>query len=191
MCRFFLDGRCAKGEDCTYAHGVDKLRMRPDFTKTTICREWLQGQCGRSSLECKFAHGEHDLRAVGSTTPLGGSPHADRERLFAFPPTSPSTPAMFFFVCPPCTPNYPRTSAPFRPPPPCTPDGKKTPSSVGDGSTSDRGCSKDCCVTESDEAGGEEVETDSSCKNQRQGQRTVPRKPKNGDKDEKEPHMAS
>eukprot|EP00425_Heterocapsa_triquetra_P040274 CAMPEP_0195070466 /NCGR_PEP_ID=MMETSP0448-20130528/14519_1 /TAXON_ID=66468 /ORGANISM="Heterocapsa triquestra, Strain CCMP 448" /LENGTH=36 /DNA_ID= /DNA_START= /DNA_END= /DNA_ORIENTATION= len=36
MCGFFLKGCCARGEGCTYAHGADEMRMRPDLTKTVM-----------------------------------------------------------------------------------------------------------------------------------------------------------
>jgi len=191
MCGFFLNGCCAKDKGCTYAHSVDELRVRPDLTKTVMCRVWLHGQCGRSSRQCKFAHGEQELRVVGRATPVWDSPApgSNPEGFLASPPTSPTpsrTDSRGMFLCPPCTPNYPRPCASFRP------QRKRTPSSVSDVSTT-QGYSKEeeDSMTESDEAGGEEVEAVSSCKNRRQGQMTVPCKPKTGDKDEKEPHMAS
>ncbi|CBZ55276.1 unnamed protein product [Neospora caninum Liverpool] len=48
---------------CTFAHGIEELRERPQLSKTRICEKWRQGLCEHvNSEDCKFAHGKEDLR---------------------------------------------------------------------------------------------------------------------------------
>jgi len=62
LCRFFESGQCRHSEDCSFAHGQTDLSIRPDLTKTSLCRAWLSGNCVVPTDQCQFAHGEHDLR---------------------------------------------------------------------------------------------------------------------------------
>ena len=46
LCRFFVVGACTRGEACTFAHGQDKLRQQPDFSKTRLCADFMErGSC--------------------------------------------------------------------------------------------------------------------------------------------------
>lgn len=60
LCRFHAEGKCVKGEACSFAHGQDELRTKPDLTKTTLCVRWQKDFCGRN--DCPYAHGPDDLR---------------------------------------------------------------------------------------------------------------------------------
>lgn len=69
QCRFWLEGRCSRGNDCTFAHTDVELRDKPDLTKTKICAKWRNGQCRKSPSECSYAHGEEDMRPVAPPSP--------------------------------------------------------------------------------------------------------------------------
>jgi hypothetical protein len=62
FCSFLQQGRCLRGEDCTYAHSQAELESIPDFSKTTICSQWKHGKCLYSAEKCRFAHGKQDLQ---------------------------------------------------------------------------------------------------------------------------------
>eukprot|EP01056_Protomagalhaensia_sp_Gyna25_P000041 Protomagalhaensia_sp_Gyna_25__40@NODE_101_length_5263_cov_71_008806_g78_i0_p3_GENE_NODE_101_length_5263_cov_71_008806_g78_i0NODE_101_length_5263_cov_71_008806_g78_i0_p3_ORF_typecomplete_len213_score37_51zfCCCH_3/PF15663_5/1_2e09zf_CCCH_4/PF18345_1/7_2e09zf_CCCH_4/PF18345_1/3_6e03zf_CCCH_4/PF18345_1/1_5e03zfCCCH/PF00642_24/1_9e05zfCCCH/PF00642_24/0_045zfCCCH_4/PF18044_1/2_2e06zfCCCH_4/PF18044_1/5_6e02zfCCCH_4/PF18044_1/6_2e03zfCCCH_2/PF14608_6/0_00014zfCCCH_2/PF14608_6/49Torus/PF16131_5/0_0038Tor len=66
QCRFWLDGRCTRGEDCTFAHCGTELREKPNLLKTKICTKWRQGHCFKPQAECSYAHGIQDLRVPPS-----------------------------------------------------------------------------------------------------------------------------
>mmetsp|Transcript_88709 Transcript_88709/g.170042 ORF Transcript_88709/g.170042 Transcript_88709/m.170042 type:complete len:396 (+) Transcript_88709:50-1237(+) len=61
MCKFYRTG-CRNGNTCEFAHGQEELSIRPDLTKTSLCREWQKGVCKLPPSECQFAHGQQDLR---------------------------------------------------------------------------------------------------------------------------------
>ncbi|PFH34319.1 zinc finger (CCCH type) motif-containing protein [Besnoitia besnoiti] len=63
FCKYFFKGKCTRGNGCTFAHGVEELRERPQLSKTRICEKWRQGTCEHVNSEnCRFAHGKEDLR---------------------------------------------------------------------------------------------------------------------------------
>lgn len=65
MCRFFLKGRCSRGERCTFAHSRTQLQPQPDFYKTQFCMDFIKrGDC-RVGRECRFAHTDEELRPFG------------------------------------------------------------------------------------------------------------------------------
>jgi len=59
-CRFFP--KCAKGNACAFAHGVQELRSGPDFTKSKMCAGWRDGRCKLLPSQCRFAHGPNELQ---------------------------------------------------------------------------------------------------------------------------------
>lgn len=61
-CRFWMEGRCTRGDSCTYAHTDVELRSPPDLTKTKICSRWKRNACDKSPEQCAYAHGADDLR---------------------------------------------------------------------------------------------------------------------------------
>jgi len=62
LCSFFKEGKCNKGERCSFAHARDELHMKPDFSKTRLCVAFGQNKCNKAFNECNFAHGEQDLK---------------------------------------------------------------------------------------------------------------------------------
>lgn len=62
ICSFFQEGRCRRADKCGFAHGDAELELPPDLSKTSICLAWKEGSCPLSALNCRFAHGKHDLR---------------------------------------------------------------------------------------------------------------------------------
>lgn len=69
QCRFWLDGRCTRGDECTFAHCDGELREKPDLTKTKICAKWRAGQCDKADVLCSYAHGVEELRQVQAEGP--------------------------------------------------------------------------------------------------------------------------
>jgi len=63
-------GDCQRGDTCEYAHGRGQLlNQNTSNKKSQICKFYLQGDC--KSTNCKFAHGQSDLRKadlVGNTS---------------------------------------------------------------------------------------------------------------------------
>eukprot|EP01054_Gregarina_sp_Poly1_P003039 Gregarina_sp_Poly_1__3038@NODE_1852_length_3208_cov_513_823941_g1201_i0_p1_GENE_NODE_1852_length_3208_cov_513_823941_g1201_i0NODE_1852_length_3208_cov_513_823941_g1201_i0_p1_ORF_typecomplete_len342_score53_13zfCCCH/PF00642_24/4_6e06zfCCCH/PF00642_24/0_018zf_CCCH_4/PF18345_1/4_2e09zf_CCCH_4/PF18345_1/6_5e02zf_CCCH_4/PF18345_1/3_1e03zfCCCH_3/PF15663_5/1_1e08zfCCCH_4/PF18044_1/9_4e07zfCCCH_4/PF18044_1/6_9e03Torus/PF16131_5/0_011Torus/PF16131_5/0_5zfCCCH_2/PF14608_6/0_00032zfCCCH_2/PF14608_6/1_9e03_ len=70
QCRFWLDGRCTRGDECTFAHCGTELREKPNLLKTKICSKWKLGHCSKQQHECSYAHGLEDLRVLPAA---GGS----------------------------------------------------------------------------------------------------------------------
>lgn len=65
LCRAFVNGGC-KDRDCDFAHSEEELRSTDMFYKKTLCMWFEKGRC-RNGEQCRFAHGETELRArVGS-----------------------------------------------------------------------------------------------------------------------------
>ncbi|KAF1320297.1 hypothetical protein FI667_g12521, partial [Globisporangium splendens] len=85
LCPLYLEGICPKSRrDCPMAHGESDLRdglavltsntvlpsaaPRLQSYKTELCYYYLKGCCNYTKEECRFAHGESDLRTVESNT---------------------------------------------------------------------------------------------------------------------------
>ncbi|TDH73142.1 hypothetical protein CCR75_004742 [Bremia lactucae] len=88
LCQAFENGTCIKSRrDCLMAHGISDLREggsgsvgpanppnlqattpRLQSYKTELCYYFLKGNCNYSKDECRFAHGQSDLRTVESNT---------------------------------------------------------------------------------------------------------------------------
>eukprot|EP00927_Polykrikos_kofoidii_P041856 TRINITY_DN3571_c0_g1_i1.p1 TRINITY_DN3571_c0_g1~~TRINITY_DN3571_c0_g1_i1.p1 ORF type:complete len:443 (+),score=71.18 TRINITY_DN3571_c0_g1_i1:54-1331(+) len=62
MCKFNLRGACTKGKDCSFAHGKDELKERPDFYCTKICTAYFRTGTCEAEDKCKFAHSKDSLR---------------------------------------------------------------------------------------------------------------------------------
>lgn len=73
ICKFWEQGSCTRGADCTFAHGSADLaevnggRVHQESvaavgTKRTICKFWVEGACTKGAV-CSFAHGEEEIGA--------------------------------------------------------------------------------------------------------------------------------
>lgn len=60
MCMYNLQGTCAAGSRCMFAHSVKELQDGPDLYKTQICEAFLRGNC--TNQDCTFAHGDDELQ---------------------------------------------------------------------------------------------------------------------------------
>ena len=49
VCHFFVEGRCQKGDKCTFLHKIEK--------KLELCKYYMGGYCSKAD-KCPFMHGE-------------------------------------------------------------------------------------------------------------------------------------
>eukprot|EP00928_Gymnodinium_smaydae_P021092 TRINITY_DN18203_c0_g2_i1.p1 TRINITY_DN18203_c0_g2~~TRINITY_DN18203_c0_g2_i1.p1 ORF type:complete len:285 (-),score=39.61 TRINITY_DN18203_c0_g2_i1:226-1080(-) len=83
MCSFYNMGRCMRGENCSFAHGDQDLRQKPELRNTRLCSRFFStGNC-RDGAMCPFAHSKDELRQ-GNSRQMGGF----RASLAASPPRS-------------------------------------------------------------------------------------------------------
>ncbi|GMF26858.1 unnamed protein product [Phytophthora lilii] len=113
LCQAYENGTCTKSRrDCPMAHGVNDLRdggagsgasggnqpILPAATprlqsyKTELCYYFLKGNCNYTKEECRFAHGQSDLRTVESNTAQIAAAAAASGFGGDFGPTSPVPP---------------------------------------------------------------------------------------------------
>ena len=60
MCRYFFEGSCRKGGNCSHAHSEQELNEKPVLSRTRMCKSILRtGKC--ESADCSFAHDVSDL----------------------------------------------------------------------------------------------------------------------------------
>lgn len=65
MCKFYRNGKCIRGEECSFAHSAEQLQPRPNLFRTELCFPFAQtGSCWVGSA-CKFAHSTGELRPIG------------------------------------------------------------------------------------------------------------------------------
>ncbi|CAE7555923.1 CTH1 [Symbiodinium natans] len=65
LCAFFAEGKCTRGNRCTFAHGIAQLRPRPDLYKTRLCSSYTLLKRCPYGASCTHAHGEEELRPIG------------------------------------------------------------------------------------------------------------------------------
>lgn len=63
MCKYALINKCDRGENCTFAHDISELRIKPDMRKTKLCKSYILGKC--TDQNCIYAHSVSELREVG------------------------------------------------------------------------------------------------------------------------------
>ncbi|KAH0478190.1 MAG: uncharacterized protein KVP18_003732 [Porospora cf. gigantea A] len=63
LCIRYMHDEC-RTPNCTFAHGIDKLRVRPDLSKTRLCRAFQATRTCANGNACRYAHGEEELRAT-------------------------------------------------------------------------------------------------------------------------------
>lgn len=64
LCRHKLNGKCRAGQACPFAHGEQELQTRPNLSKTSLCKAWIDGNCPNEAAHCAFAHGAWELRTT-------------------------------------------------------------------------------------------------------------------------------
>eukprot|EP00928_Gymnodinium_smaydae_P076715 TRINITY_DN59788_c0_g1_i1.p1 TRINITY_DN59788_c0_g1~~TRINITY_DN59788_c0_g1_i1.p1 ORF type:complete len:356 (-),score=46.79 TRINITY_DN59788_c0_g1_i1:247-1314(-) len=77
-CKFWLEGKCLRGEQCAFAHSAEEQRLA---CKLVMCRFERDGYC-RQGSECWFAHSEDErlansAEAVKMDPPPGLAPPPD------------------------------------------------------------------------------------------------------------------
>ncbi|KJP86481.1 hypothetical protein AK88_03857 [Plasmodium fragile] len=63
MCKYAMINKCDRGENCTFAHDISELRIKPDMRKTKLCKSYILGKC--TDHNCIYAHSVNELREVG------------------------------------------------------------------------------------------------------------------------------
>merc|ERR1719183_2217234 len=64
LCKFYQQGTCGRGDECSFAHGAEQIQTVPDLQCTKLCPMMEStGQCSRGS-KCKFAHSIEELRGL-------------------------------------------------------------------------------------------------------------------------------
>eukprot|EP00443_Scrippsiella_acuminata_P019102 CAMPEP_0115244536 /NCGR_PEP_ID=MMETSP0270-20121206/40035_1 /TAXON_ID=71861 /ORGANISM="Scrippsiella trochoidea, Strain CCMP3099" /LENGTH=77 /DNA_ID=CAMNT_0002659669 /DNA_START=298 /DNA_END=528 /DNA_ORIENTATION=+ len=64
ICKYYVKGRCKRGEACSYAHGKEQLLARPDLYRTQLCIDYTVAGACQAGDTCRFAHGAEDIRPV-------------------------------------------------------------------------------------------------------------------------------
>ena len=73
MCRYFLNSRCFKGDECSHAHARTELVDKPDLRKTSLCHMWMKtSRCSFEST-CPYAHGRSELKNATPSRSHGSS----------------------------------------------------------------------------------------------------------------------
>ncbi|OII77285.1 zinc CCCH type domain-containing protein [Cryptosporidium andersoni] len=61
MCPFLPEGKCSKGDFCSFAHSQEQLRPLPNLKFTKLCEPISLGKkC--TDINCAYAHNREDLR---------------------------------------------------------------------------------------------------------------------------------
>mmetsp|Transcript_81507 Transcript_81507/g.141571 ORF Transcript_81507/g.141571 Transcript_81507/m.141571 type:complete len:470 (-) Transcript_81507:301-1710(-) len=62
LCKFFPQGACVKGTNCSFAHVQAELLVPPDLYRTRMCMAFIKaGKC-KDGDHCKYAHSRGELR---------------------------------------------------------------------------------------------------------------------------------
>lgn len=65
MCPFLENtGRCLRGDQCTYAHYPDELKVPPNLRKTKLCQVFLKSGACPNESRCNYAHGYRELKST-------------------------------------------------------------------------------------------------------------------------------
>mmetsp|Transcript_4128 Transcript_4128/g.7571 ORF Transcript_4128/g.7571 Transcript_4128/m.7571 type:complete len:130 (+) Transcript_4128:63-452(+) len=63
MCRFFLEGKCRRGNKCSFAHATQQLREKPDLRRMKLCWDYASYGACKYGAQCTHAHGLQELRS--------------------------------------------------------------------------------------------------------------------------------
>eukprot|EP00931_Biecheleriopsis_adriatica_P004132 TRINITY_DN105845_c0_g1_i1.p1 TRINITY_DN105845_c0_g1~~TRINITY_DN105845_c0_g1_i1.p1 ORF type:complete len:318 (+),score=55.12 TRINITY_DN105845_c0_g1_i1:136-954(+) len=74
ICRFHIVGACEKGSACHFAHSTKDVQDQPDFSKTRLCKAFMQTGSCEEGLMCRFAHGQEELRRRRSSAAVDSKP---------------------------------------------------------------------------------------------------------------------
>jgi len=99
MCKFFLEDKCTKGDQCNFAHEETTLRELPNLIKTMMCQDEF---CSKGQ-DCRFAHSAEELRTIDEgeskavasfvdCTSPESSPRSPRSPMSPGSPKSPTSP---------------------------------------------------------------------------------------------------
>lgn len=59
LCKFYQEGKCTKGDNCTYSH--ESIKKKSDYVPNKICKYFVMDHCSKGS-NCTFLHKTlHDL----------------------------------------------------------------------------------------------------------------------------------
>mmetsp|Transcript_92341 Transcript_92341/g.214580 ORF Transcript_92341/g.214580 Transcript_92341/m.214580 type:complete len:845 (+) Transcript_92341:65-2599(+) len=81
LCTHYASGgRCRRGEQCTFAHGLADLRKKPNLLHTRLCRVFVtKGICPNAF--CNFAHSREELRKLCNSMAVAGKCGKSRGKL--------------------------------------------------------------------------------------------------------------
>jgi len=74
LCRFYLAGRCERGEDCHFAHDESQLREKPNLYRTH--GRSISGNC-KEGPDSRFAHSQDEARDYSSGASVADSVEGD------------------------------------------------------------------------------------------------------------------
>ncbi|CAE7826936.1 CTH1, partial [Symbiodinium sp. CCMP2456] len=64
LCSFFLKGMCRHGTKCNFAHSINDLKEKPDFSKTRLCTNYFKTKSCPYGMRCSFAHSKDEMRSA-------------------------------------------------------------------------------------------------------------------------------
>lgn len=92
-CRYWMEGKCSKGDECTFSHAVKPNKSTEEAKSTDVCRYHIAGNCLKgdtcmfshdlSRVPCKFFHVKGEC-ASGSACRFSHSPISEEERHLMF-----------------------------------------------------------------------------------------------------------
>lgn len=86
LCKWFQKNRgCARGAECSFAHGLDELQASPDLYKTQLCRTFLRTRACKDGDSCNFAHSRKELRNVTRPEVCAVAPRTTAQKPTAAP----------------------------------------------------------------------------------------------------------
>ena len=80
ICKFYLEGKCHKGNDCPFSHDGAPIKRKE------ICKFYLQGFCGKAD-SCLFMHGEFPCKFFHT----GAECYSGENCRFSHSPLTPDT----------------------------------------------------------------------------------------------------